>query len=145
MLNVLPPSRVIDSKVSLYANGSSTNSGTFSVSAQTTRAPLNMKFVEAPVDSFLALEAGTILSPAHVVLHDAYEGTFELATSLFPPSVRSPGHSVDPTGRGRSRHVYAERNGSRMRGYARWGMGDAEGKGEVKVNTALSPLVLDVE
>ena len=140
------PFRNIDGVIGLYSNTTDATDGRFRVTAHTTHAPVSLHFVDAPVDSHLAADARTTFSPATVILHPTFEGTFDLSTSrFFTPEVRSPGNIEDPAGRGRSRVVRTEHVGQGVvKGGAAWGSVDPTGKGEVVVQTSFSKVRLDI-
>jgi hypothetical protein len=132
----------IDASVSLY---SSTNTGgRFSVSATNARSPIIVYFPVAPVDSTLFLDAKTSLAPATVALHQTYEGTFSLATSLNRPSLKYSDNVDDPANRGRHRAVkILSQSGGHMDGTVAWHPSDEDKPtGSVHISTSLSPLVL---
>ena len=88
--------------------------------------PAYPHFTPKVLSTIVALSTGdarTALSPAHVVLHPAYEGTFDARSSVFfVPEVRWPGGEADPAGRGRRRSVTTEHVGrSEVRGGTVWG------------------------
>ena len=124
----------------------------FDVTAHTSSAPLDLKFIEAPVDSQLRVNARTTCAPAHVILHDTYQGAFMLNTTLYEPSLHWSEDAEDPAGRGRHRTVQWEawkgkEGESSKYGYAMWvGGGNTPEvtKGDVRVSTSLSSLRLDV-
>ncbi len=128
--------------MSLISNTSSASEGNFHVVGRTSNAPLSLTFVDAPVDSSLSLAASTSNSPARVVLHKTYEGTFDLASSLvFRPEVEwSPVN--DPTERDRHRRVRLDATkGTRVHGGVSWEEG-GEDRGSAVIETTNSPLRL---
>ena len=142
--------RHINTTLSLRAEESV--NGTFDVTAHTSGAPLDLRFVEAPVDSQLRVNARTTRAPAHVILHDTYQGAFMLNTSLCEPSLYWSEGAEDPAGRGRRRTVQWEewkgKEGERSKyGYAMWvGGGNTPEvtKGDVRMSTSLTSLRLDI-
>jgi hypothetical protein len=122
--------------VSLSSTESS--GGAFNVSAVTSNAHLAVEFPSQPVDSVLRLEATTTNSPASVWLHSAYEGLWNLMSTILPSSVDV--HNVeDPSGRGRKRYVEDGKIGRGvMFGSVRWGPGRQKGQSRVNVKTSHS-------
>ncbi|KAG6887437.1 hypothetical protein C0995_015310 [Termitomyces sp. Mi166 len=121
--------------------------GRFKVFARTSNAPLDLSFVEAPVDSVLSFDATTSLGPATVSLHPTYEGSYTATTSFRRPSILVNYDAEDPAGKGRQRQVHSSINrGPIASGTIRWfdGGDNKELLGNVEVRTSLAPLVLKI-
>ncbi|KAG6888694.1 hypothetical protein C0992_007843 [Termitomyces sp. T32_za158] len=121
--------------------------GKFKVHTSTSNSPLELFFVESPVDSILMLDATTSIGPATVSLHPAYEGRYTAVTSFQRPSILVNHDVEDPAGRGRKRQVRSLANrGPFASGTVRWYDGDDNKKliGNVEVHTSFSPLTLRI-
>lgn len=132
----------ISSDITLSSRAQDRTGGQFRVNAHTSNAPLELIFVDAPVDSMLTTSAQTENAPARVVLHKTYEGAFDLVSStFFRPEVQWD-DVEDPKGTGRSRTVAIEPgvSSTAVRGSVTWE--ERPGAGNVSVRTSNSPLRL---
>ncbi|KAF8911655.1 hypothetical protein CPB84DRAFT_1762498 [Gymnopilus junonius] len=117
--------------------------GSFEVTTSTSNAPLVVTFPASPVDSKLNLKGSTSNAQAAVFLHPAYEGSFDLHTSLARPSVNRNPEVEDPTGQGRKRVLEISNYGRpSTTGNVYWGAGERKSEGSVVVRTSISPVVL---
>ena len=113
----------------------------FAVDAATSVSVLDLTFLSAPVNSALSLTASTSLAPARVKLHETYQGSFNLKTSLSSPKVEYDPRQADPAGEGRSRKVDIRWMRPLVEGSATWSEEGLE-LGSVDVETSLSPAFL---
>ena len=134
---------VIDSQIGLYSNTSDATKGEFHLDVRTSNSPLQVAFVDTPVDSSLYAVVHTSNSPAQVTLHRAFEGAFSLLGMPFPrPIVQWDTSVEDPAGRGRERTVRVDGvQGSLVYGKVFWG-DEGVRNGTVQVETSNSPLRL---
>jgi len=113
----------------------------FTVDASTSNAGLDLTFLSAPADSALLMTASTSLKPARVKLHETYQGTFNVKTSLSAAKVEYDPCQTDPAGEGRSRTVEIRRKWSAVEGSATWSEEGLE-LGSVAVRTSWFPVTL---
>ena len=138
----------LDSSATPDSTGA-TNRTSFEVVATTTNAPLSAIVSQQPHDAHIRAAFMTQNAPARVTLQPAFEGRFELRSSVFtPPSVRlSHAQPGDPAGMGRTRRVLQQRRGSgTVVGSAVWEpMMYWDGReGQVTVQTSNAPLQLSL-
>jgi hypothetical protein len=118
--------------------------GKFKVIGTTSLSALDLGFITAPVASSLVLDAQTSLAPATIKLHETFEGTFRLSTSLKRPTVKVNERVEDPAGKGRRRKVEIHSDGpSHTSGSISWSE-EGDDLGSVNVGTSLSPVVLEL-
>ena len=68
-----------------------------------------------------------------------------VSVGIDGPDGAGPGGEADPAGRGRRRSVTTEHVGrSEVRGGTVWGEGEPREKGEVRVETSMSKVTLDL-
>lgn len=111
-------------------------SGTYSTSFSTSNAHLALNVTSHPEGAKLFLTGLTSNAPASVQLHPAYQGTFELSSSVVTPAVIVADHE--------GRHVEIERDGGSVKGSV-WSEKDKEARkegGEVVVSTSNAPNIL---
>lgn len=97
---------VIGSNLTLLSAADDHTGGKFKVNARTSNSPLEVSYFSAPVDSVLNFEGHTSNSPARVVAHKTFEGSFFLRSSTwFPVTVDHDDTVEDPAGKGRQRSV----------------------------------------
>jgi hypothetical protein len=138
------PYSYLYAELALLTTPSSQSDGSFFVCAHTSNSPLGVNFTEHAPDAQLKVQAHTSNSPVHVRLQPAFEGTFNLRTSIFPAVVYpDPDEDVeDPAGRGRKRVVNVKNlgHGSRvLYGDAEWvPQGDEVPAGRAEVSTSNS-------
>ena len=97
--------------------------GSFDVIADGSNTPVNISVAFAPLNSFLVLDARGSGAPAHVYLHPAFEGVYQVE------SERQHGAAfivtkdvVDPSGAGRERRVQGLNwREQRIAGFVGWG------------------------
>ncbi|KAG5719396.1 hypothetical protein E4T56_gene13462 [Termitomyces sp. T112] len=134
-------------KGTLALESANESRGKFKIFARTSVSPLQLSFVEAPVDSVLLLDATTSLGPAAVSLDSTYEGSYTAVTSLQRPSILFNPDVEDPAGKGRKRQMRSSPSrGPIASGTVRWSDGDDHKKllGNVNVRTSLAPLTLKI-
>ncbi|CEL54520.1 hypothetical protein RSOLAG1IB_07123 [Rhizoctonia solani AG-1 IB] len=109
----------------------------FNTSFFTTNGHLTVNVTALPTGSKLFLDAQTSNAPASVQLHPAYEGTFELASSIVAPAV-----VVGEEQEGRK--IQFEREGRHVKGSIWWEEDVVREGGKVAVSTsnALNVLLL---
>jgi len=138
----------LSAHVALLSTSKSHSNGSFFVSVHTSNSPLLVNFTEHAPDAQLKLQAHTSNSPARVHLQPAFEGTFKLQTSIFPPFVSPVVDEEDPAGRGRKRVVNVKTVGHGSHvvyGDAEWVPQDEDAPtGRVEVSTSSSPLHLSL-
>lgn len=140
---------IIELEASLVSTAKSGAGGQFDISAQSSNSPLKARLVTAPADSTINLDAHTSNSPARVVLHDAYEGSFKAHTSLMGVTFERLEDPEDPHGEGRERSYSVsrpDRPGNTLEGKVWWGEeGNRKAKlGKVEVTTSILPVTLVV-
>ena len=135
--------RRIDARTTL--SSASGSGGTFNVTTRTSNGPLLVTFPDSPVNSTLNLDAHSSTSLVTIALHAAYEGSFDLHTSLAQASIRERVGVEDPTGEGRKRHVDIKRivRGSAS-GNIYWGEGERKNEGSVTASTSISPVIIEL-
>ena len=126
--------RAINATVGLDSGTSNGSDSAFSVAAHSYNAPLDVRVTSIPVDSRLDLYATNNGAPAHVALHPAFEGAFDLVSLRGGvPRVHLPPDVEDPAGRGRKRVVQMKPVGrNAVRGSVAWGE-EFLGKGNVSI------------
>ncbi|KAJ1310579.1 hypothetical protein OPQ81_007308 [Rhizoctonia solani] len=107
----------------------------FSTSFFTTNGHLAINVTCLPTGSKLSLDAQTSNAPASVQLHPAYEGTFELVSSVVAPAV-----IVGDEQKGRK--VEVERQGRHVKGSVWWEEDLVREGGEVVISTSNAPNLL---
>ena len=134
----------LQSIVKLFAaDGSTGDEAEFKVSAGTSNGPVDLSFLEQPLNSTLVVGATTSNKYAEVALHPAFEGSFYLRTSSAYPSLVD-GHPKDPSGEGRTRHIDSrEFNGYErsLNGHINWD-GKEDKRSTVTVQTNNEPAIL---
>jgi len=110
------------------SEGFSADNGSYTVSAVTSRAPLDISIIEQPVSSILKLAAITSHSSVNATLPAAYEGKFTLITSKSGSSVVAKNDDTeDPSGHGRKRLLNVkEVFGSIIAGDVKWVASDLD-------------------
>ncbi|KAG9309784.1 hypothetical protein JVU11DRAFT_10158 [Chiua virens] len=114
--------------------------GNFVVSARTSNGAISLQYDDAPLRVRLRSDARTSNAPASVVMHPAFEGTYEVSTSNSRPVVRDT-RPVDPSGAGRRRVVrqtVTSRN--EMSGVVHWTGGETRGASMVHTSNARASL-----
>jgi hypothetical protein len=139
---------ILSADLALLSAPESQSNGSFYICAHTSNSPLLVNFTEHAPDAQLKLQAHTSNAPARVRLQPAFEGTFKLRTSIFPPLVSPDIDAEDPAGRGRKRVVNEKtlkHGGGIVYGDAEWVPQDEEAAtGRVEVSTSNSPLHLSL-
>ncbi|CAE6444423.1 unnamed protein product [Rhizoctonia solani] len=107
----------------------------FNSSFFTTNGHLTVNVTSLPMGSKLFLDAQTSNAPASVQLHPAYEGTFELVSSVVAPAV-----VVGDEQEGRK--VEVKREGRYVKGSVWWEDNVVREGGEIVVATSNAPNVL---
>ncbi|PFH47474.1 hypothetical protein AMATHDRAFT_67678 [Amanita thiersii Skay4041] len=130
----------IQSDISLLHTA--TTGGDFNVVASSSNSPLRLHFLDAPLNSKLALTARTSNSPAQVTLHPTYEGGFQVSTSNMRPNAFARSGIEDPSGRGRQRDVQISRSWSQVTGSVSWS-DEGRSRGRVVLSTSNSPASLE--
>ncbi|SRR6266404_5994176 len=140
------PLRHIKADVSLVSSSPSGSGGAFGVRTHTTNSPIEVVYVDSPVDSVLKFDAVSTNARVHAALHRAYEGTFALATSNAGAVVDRLRDVEDPSGQGRKRRVTrrsVER--SHVFGEVEWvPSSDSNEAGSVNIVTTNSGVTLTV-
>jgi len=144
VLSLVTSNAALEARLNLHDFTSSrSSSSNFDVTTRTSNGRLNVNFLDAPVDSKLALRATTSNAAVEVSLHPAFEGHFTLQSSLTTPVVHQ--HRVDdPSGQGRERIVRFGTARGRVDGDIVWGRESAKGKGEVDVHTSNAKITLNL-
>lgn len=115
------------------------------MSTSTSNSPLDVTFPAAPVDSKLHYDGRTSNSPARVSLNPAYEGTFDVKTSIFSASIKVDNTVQDPKGEDRKRQVVSRSiRGRQVTGYVRWYDEDVGNLGSVKLRSSNMPAELSL-
>lgn len=146
-LSITTSNSPLKARVHLYDLTSSKKiSSSFSVTGKTSNSPLNIAFLDAPLDSKLVHRASTSNSPAEVSLHPTFEGQFYLHSSLFGAVVHERPGVEDPSGKGRERRVrYRTIRGPRAEGSVTWGDDvDEEKLGNVEVGSSNARVTLNL-
>ncbi|KDN41175.1 hypothetical protein RSAG8_07589, partial [Rhizoctonia solani AG-8 WAC10335] len=107
----------------------------FNASLFTTNGHITVNVTSLPTGSQLFLDAQTSNAPTSVLIHPAYEGTFELVSSVVAPAV-----VVGDEQEGRK--VEVKREGRHVRGSVWWEDDVAREGGEIVVGTSNAPNVL---
>ncbi|RDB20741.1 hypothetical protein Hypma_012167 [Hypsizygus marmoreus] len=128
--------------VNLVSTASDSVGGKFHVAANTANSGIDVRVHEQPVSSAFFLDAHTSLAPAFIELAPAFEGTFQLETSLKRPVLRYDADAKDPAGKGRRRDVQIRMAGAAVRGSASWSGEEGVALGNVNVATSLSAVTL---
>lgn len=130
----------IVSNISLHSGHESGTGGHFTAFMGTSNSPLDIAVVDAPVDHTLVMTADTRNSPARVMLHKTYEGSFKLSSPPFfqLPTIQITEDVDDPAGWGRSRNVAMSKlTGGVAEGSARWLPADrTTPTGSVRISTS---------
>ncbi|CCM02993.1 uncharacterized protein FIBRA_05108 [Fibroporia radiculosa] len=129
----------IATNISLFSIADNSMGGTFDVDIHTSNSPMNVAFLEAPVDHTLNMKAHTSNSPARATLHKTYEGSFALSSSrFFRPSVHADNSVEDPAGHQRQRTVRTNTiAGSLVKGDVKWIPSERETEvGRVEISTS---------
>lgn len=134
--------RLIEADVALYSF--SGMGGVFDIHSGTINSPLTLNIHTAPVDSRLDVVAITTLSDVRVSLPAAYEGAFELETSLARAAVEVDNRVSDPAGDGRRRKiVHRSRSGNHAMGAVGWTPSRPNSQqGQVQLTTAIGKAYL---
>ncbi|RXW25685.1 hypothetical protein EST38_g146 [Candolleomyces aberdarensis] len=114
--------------------------GKFHITAETSRADIELDFNKAPVEHELNLSASTSLGRAQVTVPPEYDGPW-IMEALFPfrEVVDTRGEKVpeDPTGRNRSRVLWFNNRGAfEEDGAIVWNRGENR-KGQIKLKSTL--------
>ena len=137
------PRRAIDGTIGLYSESDDFEGGRFVVVADTTNAPAELAFVDAPLNARLHATARSSNKPVTVSAHTAFEGRFALRTSNAAPAVSVNRDAEDPAGRGRERQVDVNAVGkSTVHGSVEWEQGNAKGGGVLELVTSNAPVQL---
>ncbi|KIL00875.1 hypothetical protein PAXRUDRAFT_128881, partial [Paxillus rubicundulus Ve08.2h10] len=119
--------------------------GAFEVNARTSNALLRMNYSSSPARPSFQCTAMTTNSPARMVLHEEFDGDFEVESTLFTPSVELQS-GQDPSDGGRFRVVVQDEDANRVFGSAHWVdmsfQDGAAGTSRVFVGTTNSPAQL---
>ena len=140
------PSSIIKTNLTLIATTDDHSGGAYKVSTKTSNSPLDLVFLDAPVDSLLHFDAQTSNSPARAALHPTFEGGFKVETGAwFRTDVETRDGIEDPAGKGRERSVkiHSVRRGI-VEGTARWVPSEDRVLGSASVKTSNSPVHLIV-
>lgn len=115
------------------------------VKSRTSNGATKLQYEDAPSRARLLSEVRTSNGPASVVMHPAFEGTYEVSTSNSRPVVVDT-HPTDPTGAGRRRVVNQTTSRSAVSGRAYWVGRDGMDRGEstCTVHTSNAPASLDL-
>ena len=139
------PRRAIDGTIGLYSESDDFEGGRFVVVADTTNAPAELAFVDAPLNARLHATARSSNKPVTVSAHDTFEGRFVLQTSNAVPDVNVNPGAEDPAGRGRERKVDVNQVGKHIvHGSVEWEEGNAKGAGVLELKTSNAPIRLDL-
>ena len=114
------------------------------VTARSSNGAIKLQYDDAPSGARLVSDARTSNGAASVVMHPAYEGTYEVSTSNSRPAVRDT-RPADPLGRGRRRVVSQTTSRGTVSGRVYWEEGDgrrAEGVSTVHTSNARASLDL---
>jgi hypothetical protein len=114
--------------------------GRFHITAETSRADINLDFDKAPIEHELLLDASTSLGRAQVTVSPEYDGPW-IMEALFPfrevVDTRSEKLPEDPTGRNRSRVLWFNNRGAFVEdGAIVWDHGENR-KGQIKLKSTL--------
>lgn len=102
--------------------------------ARSSNGGIKLQYEDAPSRARLVSDARTSNSPASVVMHPAFEGTFEVSTSNSRPVVRDT-RPEDPSGAGRRRVVNQTTSRSTISGTAYWAGNEGARRGGESVCT----------
>lgn len=143
-ISLFGPSPLKHDELSTLPINASRGAGSFSVSAFTSDAHLELYFPYQPEDSSLHLHAETSNAATSVVLHPAYEGKFRAASTALQPVLEQ--HDLrDPAGRGRERKVHVTKlDELEVEGWVWWAEKDDEtprGNGRVEAKSNVMPRV----
>ncbi|KIJ40194.1 hypothetical protein M422DRAFT_257031 [Sphaerobolus stellatus SS14] len=120
----------------------------YSVSAETSNAPLTIAFSDAPTSPFSKLElvASTANGKTDVTLHPTYEGTIFQTSSWISPQLVENRETEDPSGQGRHRSISQRSAGSVVDAKVWWGKAEnKENWGKVEVATSLSQNIVTLQ
>ncbi|KAF5391678.1 hypothetical protein D9757_002353 [Collybiopsis confluens] len=139
----------IEASVSLLSVGPEdielTSNGAFSIKARNARGSVKLAFPTAPVNSTVIVDAKTALSPINVNMHKTFEGSFAIRSTPLDKKDVTKQEAADPEGKGRKRSlVFDSVNGGSVDGRVFWGDEQGKGRGSIKLETAMSPIVLVV-
>jgi len=145
-----PDGPSINSSITLTSSTENKKGGSFRVGAETTKGDININFPSAPINHNLVLSAQTHFAPAHVTLHETFEGRFVLRSAYGGKSfVDWDEQAEDPTGKGRVRNVTLDMDKGWYRGHTEWvddqdRPDEPHGQGNVLVTTKMADAALDI-
>jgi len=140
-LDLITENTIVNVDVALNPFQKDAKGGIYDISAITCHSPVSLRIREAPVDSKLLVNVSASHAPAEVVLPPTYEGSFEVTTVRFWPTVLANPHVHDPSGEGRKRDVLIEKEGNHVNGIVSWSE-EGKDRGHVELSTSHSPAVL---
>lgn len=91
--------------------------------SRSSNGAISLQYDDAPLKGRLISDVRTSNGLASVVMHPAFEGTYEVSTSNGRPVVQDT-HPVDPSGAGRRRVVNQTTHRNTISGTAYWAEGD---------------------
>jgi hypothetical protein len=115
------------------------------VTSRSSNGAIRLQYDDAPSGARLVSEARTSNGGASVVMHPAYEGSYEVSTSNSRPVVRDT-RPEDPLGRGRRRVVNQTMSRGTVSGRVYWVGADGRRsvQGASTVHTSNAPASLDL-
>lgn len=133
----------INARISLTSTADDQKNGSFDIVTRTLRAPLNIKFDSAPIDSHVVFKGETYSSPATATLPETFEGTFAVKAGYWDEAGVHVVNTEDPSGEGRQRYISHYGSGrDRNEGRVFWGDAGTKKLGYAELFSDDSPVNL---
>lgn len=133
----------INARISLTSTADDQKNGSFDIVTRTLRAPLNIKFDSAPIDSHVVFKGETYSSPATATLPETFEGKFAVKAGYWDEAGVHVVNTEDPSGEGRQRYTSHYGSGrDRNEGRVFWGDAGTKKLGYAELFSDDSPVNL---